>query len=152
MKKTLRINIRISTDATGKPRFTKDEVQQLIKDEKVSFHRDLLCRIGDGKVIGQIEDYQEVESKQEHIDMMRHNSLIFALQRIAFSSKSTEGNSLAERFKKIALSELECNGITQPKTFCKICWNEIENKEQNIIYFCDDCEKECGPYNKLKNK
>lgn len=53
-KDYLSINIRISTDETGKSRFTKDEVMQLMKENKVKFSGNLMLRIGDGKVIGEI--------------------------------------------------------------------------------------------------
>ncbi len=79
------------------------------------------------------------------------NELIFQMQRIAFAKQpDIEGNKRAEQFKKIAINALLTLGITQPKTFCKICWNEIPNEGQDIIYFCDDCQKECDPYNNNK--
>jgi len=87
------------------------------------------------------------------MDIKDQNELIFALQQIAFSTKpDIEGNKRAEQFNRIAKDALLYVGITKPKTFCKICWNEIPNEEHHIIYFCDDCEKECDPYNKHKNK
>jgi len=84
------------------------------------------------------------------MDIKDQNELIFALQRIAFANENgpvkIEGNKKAERFKNIAKDALLMIGIEKPKTFCKICWNEIPNEEQNIIYFCDACEKECDHF------
>jgi len=57
MNGTLNIEIRISKDESHKPRFTKEEVEELVKKEDVKFVRNLLCRISDGKVIGEIKSY-----------------------------------------------------------------------------------------------
>lgn len=57
MEGNINIEIRISKDTSQKPRFTKEEVEELIKNENVKFHRNLLCRISDGKVIGEISKY-----------------------------------------------------------------------------------------------
>ena len=65
MKNFLNINIRVSNDSSGNPRFTKDEVEKLIKDEDIKFVRNLLCRISDGKVIGEIDGFK-TSTKMEY--------------------------------------------------------------------------------------
>ena len=57
MNGTLNIEIRISKDESHKPRFTKEEVKGLVKSENVKFVRNLICRISDGKVVGEIKNY-----------------------------------------------------------------------------------------------
>jgi hypothetical protein len=57
MKSNFNITIRISRDSAGKPRFTKKEVQALIKDGKdLMFSKGLMVRISDKKVIGEITE------------------------------------------------------------------------------------------------
>jgi hypothetical protein len=48
------IQIRISRDAAGNLRFTKKEVEELLQSGS-SFHKNLLVRTKDGKVIGEIK-------------------------------------------------------------------------------------------------
>jgi len=55
MEGSFNIEVRISRDTGGKHRFTKEEVEKLIEDGDIRFHRNLLCRISDGKVVGEIK-------------------------------------------------------------------------------------------------
>jgi len=54
MKEFLEIKIRISQDVSGNSRFTKEEVENLIKKDKVKFFRNLICRKSDGEVVGEL--------------------------------------------------------------------------------------------------
>lgn len=58
MTGSINIEVRISKDSSQKPRFTKEEIDELIKTENIKFHRNLLLRISDGKVVGEITDYK----------------------------------------------------------------------------------------------
>lgn len=52
------MKIRISKDDSGKDRFTKKEVEDLVEREQTIVsgdHSHCLCRVGDGKVIGEIQ-------------------------------------------------------------------------------------------------
>lgn len=54
----INIEIIISKDENQKPLFTKEEVKELIKIENVKFNRNLLYKISDGKLIGEIKKYK----------------------------------------------------------------------------------------------
>jgi len=51
---TFNLKIKLSKDSSGKYAYSKAEVKELIKLEKVYFAGNLLCRIGDHVVIGEI--------------------------------------------------------------------------------------------------
>jgi hypothetical protein len=53
MKPHMTLNFRISTDVSGNPRFTEEEVKNETSKDNVTIERGLLIRKGDGKVIGQ---------------------------------------------------------------------------------------------------
>ena len=58
MNGVLNIEIRISRDGLGNHRFTKEEVEELVKTNNIKFVRNILCRISDGKVVGEIKKYK----------------------------------------------------------------------------------------------
>ena len=53
----LNIEIRISRDTSGNLRFTKEEIKELVDTENITFHRNLLLRKKDSKVVGEIKNY-----------------------------------------------------------------------------------------------
>ena len=57
MKGILNIEMRISRDGAGKLRFTKEEVEALVKSENIVFHKNLLLKKDDRKVVGEIKKY-----------------------------------------------------------------------------------------------
>lgn len=57
MNGTLTIEMRISRDGAGNLRFTKEEVETLVKEENIIFHKNLFLRKGDKKVVGEIKGY-----------------------------------------------------------------------------------------------
>jgi hypothetical protein len=54
MNSIVQINIRISKDCCGNDRFTKEEIENLIKENEITFSKNLVLRKSDKKIIGEI--------------------------------------------------------------------------------------------------
>lgn len=55
MEGNFTIEVRVSRDTGGRPRFTTEEVEKLIVDGDIRFQKNILYRISDGKVVGEIK-------------------------------------------------------------------------------------------------